>query len=417
MKMKGHHRVIIIGAGFGGLFAAKALANEAVEVLLIDRLNYHTFTPLLYQVATCALDPSQIAYPVRKIFARNPNVQCLMGDVINIDPSEMKLEIVAGGMTRQEKFDYLILATGSTPDYFGREDLRRHTFDLRTLADAVRLRNHILRCFEMAAWVQDPNLLEEYLTFTVVGGGPTGLETAGAMHELLNEVLKREFPDEEPLSARVILVEKAPHLLHPYPESLRDSALAQIRELGVEVVLGNGVDEIHSTGFHLEDGREVVSRTVVWAAGVRGTGLPELSLTARNKIAVKPTLEVEGLVGIFAVGDTASLQNAQGQDYPMMIPVAQQQGVLAANNILRKIRGEDLENFRYHDRGNMATIGRKRAVAWVYNRVPLTGFSAWLAWLGLHLVSLIGFRNKLIVLISWIWNYLTYDRSVRSILD
>ncbi|MEJ2447586.1 MAG: NAD(P)/FAD-dependent oxidoreductase [Anaerolineales bacterium] len=417
MKMKGHHRVVIIGAGFGGLFAAKALANKAVEVLLIDRLNYHTFTPLLYQVATSALDPSQIAYPVRKIFARTPNVQCLMGDVINIDPAGKKLEIAAGGMTRQEDYDYLILATGSTPDYFGREDLRRHTFDLRTLADAVRLRNHILRCFELAAWVEDPDLLEEYLTFTVVGGGPTGLETAGALHELLNEVLKREFPDEEPLSARVILVEKAPHLLHPYPDSLRKSALTQIQELGVEVILGNGVEEIHSTGFHLENGREVPSRTVVWAAGVRGTVLPELASTARNKIPVKATLEVEGFDSIYAVGDTASLQNEQGQEYPMMIPVAQQQGVLAANNILRMIREEKLEDFQYHDRGIMATIGRKRAVAWVYNRVPLTGFSAWLAWLGLHLVSLIGFRNKLIVLISWIWNYLTYDRSVRAILD
>jgi len=411
-------RVVIIGAGFGGLFAAKTLSGHPVDVLLIDRDNYHTFTPLLYQVATSALDPSEIAHPIRSIFAGEDNIRCVMGEVTAINPEHKEVEVVLDESPQKEAYDYLILSTGSTPDYFGQEDFRRHSFPLRTLDDAVQLRNHILRLFEQAAWSRDQNEREALTSFVVIGGGPTGLETAGALYELYNHVLSREYQGE--LKARVHLVEMRPHLLDAYPEKLQQSALDQILDLGVEVILGKGVQEIHSSGVTLEDGSRIQARTVVWAAGVKGLhpgGLLSDLEAGRDQIRVEPTLQVPDHPGIYVVGDTAYLERENGRPHPMMIPVAKQQGILAAENILRAVRGKPLEAFSYHDRGVMATIGRRRAVAWIYYRLALTGYPAWLAWLGLHLVSLIGFRNQLNVLVNWLWNYLTYDRSVRIILD
>lgn len=411
-------RVLILGAGFGGLFAAKTLAGQPVDVLLIDRDNYHTFTPLLYQVATSALDPSEIAHPIRNIFAGNDNIHCLMGEVTSIDPDRQMVQVETDGSLHHERYDYLILATGSTPTYFGNKEFRDHSFPLRTLEDAVQLRNHILKLFEKAAWNQVPDLGKALTTFVIIGGGPTGLETAGAMYELYNHVLNKEYPGN--LEARVVLVEMKPHLLEAYPENLQEAALAQIRDLGVEVILGKGVREIHPEGVTLEDGETIPTRTVVWAAGVKGLqpiGLPSGLKAGRGQIRAEPTLQVPEHPGIYAVGDTAYLEREGGRPHPMMIPVAKQQGIQAAENILRSVRGQPQKDFSYHDRGVMATIGRRRAVAWIYYRLTLTGYPAWLAWLGLHLISLIGFRNQLNVLINWTWNYLTYDRSVRVILD
>ncbi|MDZ7843216.1 MAG: NAD(P)/FAD-dependent oxidoreductase [Anaerolineales bacterium] len=411
-------RVIIIGAGFGGLFAAKTLVDQPVEVLLIDRDNYHTFTPLLYQVATSALDPSEIAHPIRSIFAGKNNIRCLMGEVTGVDPGRQVVEIAIDGSRRQESFDYLILSTGSTPDFFGKEYFRKEAFPLRTLEDAVQLRNHILKLFEKAAWTLEESEREALTTFVVIGGGPTGLETAGALYELYNHVLKREYQGD--LKARVYLVEMRNHLLDTYSEKLQKAALDQIHDLGVSVVLGKGVREINSTGVSLDDGSWIPARTVVWAAGVKGLqpiGLPSGLKAGRNQIRTEATLQVPEHPGIYAVGDTAYLEREDGRPHPMMIPVAKQQGIQAAENILRAVRGQPQETFSYHDRGVMATIGRRRAVAWIYYRLALTGYPAWLTWLGLHLISLIGFRNQLNVLVNWIWNYLTYDRSVRVILD
>lgn len=410
--------MIIVGAGFGGLFAAKTLAGQPVDVLLIDRHNYHTFTPLLYQVATSALDPSEIAHPIRSIFAGKDNIRCLMGEVTAVNPERKEVEVVLDGIHQKEDYDYLILSTGSTPDYFGQEDFRRHSFPLRTLDDAVQLRNHILRLFEQAAWSRDQDEREALTSFVVIGGGPTGLETAGALYELYNHVLNREYQGE--LKARVYLVEMRPHLLDTYPENLQQAALDQIRDLGVEVVLGKRVQNILPEGVTLEGGPKIQARTVVWAAGVQGmqpTGLPPQLEIGRNQIRVEPDLQVPGQPAVYAVGDAAYLEQEGGAPHPMMIPVAKQQGIQAAKNILRAVRGKPLEAFSYRDRGVMATIGRRRAVAWIYYRLALTGYPAWLAWLGLHLISLIGFRNQLNVLVNWLWNYLTYDRSVRIILD
>lgn len=412
-------KIIVVGAGFGGLFAVRRLAKADVDVLLIDRNNYHTFTPLLYQVATCALDPSEIAYPVRSIFRKDGNVRFLWGTVTAVNETDRLVTVRAHGETFTEPYDYLIMAAGSTPTYFGNDEFRRHAFELRTLEDAIVLRNHILRQFEGAVWTDDPALQETLTTIVVVGGGPTGLETAGALYELYNHVLDQEYRHQS-LQARVILVEMLPHLLGPYPGELQEAALAQLRSLGVEVVLGQPVVEVGEDRVRLENGRSIPTRTLVWAAGVQAAPLGselEAELARGGRVPVDETMRVRGRERIYVVGDMAYLEDETGQPYPQVIPVAQQQGEVAAHNILARLEGGEIRPFRFQDRGMMATIGRRRAVAWIYNRVPLKGFIAWLAWLGLHLLTLMGFRNRLNVLVNWIWNYLTYDRSVRIILS
>ncbi|MDD5468310.1 MAG: NAD(P)/FAD-dependent oxidoreductase [Anaerolineales bacterium] len=413
-------KIVVLGAGFGGLFACRALGHKDVDVLLVDRLNYHTFTPLLYQVATCALDPGEVAYPIRSIFRGVPNIQVVMGEVTRIDTGARLVEIRLDDILRQEPYDYLILATGSVAEYFGHLDFRQQAFEMQSLSDAVSLRNHILRLFERAAYTQDPAQRAALTTLVVVGGGPTGLETAGALHELYNHVLQEEFSASPPLHARVYLVELQPYVLKPYPQALRQAALEQLRSLGVEVLLSNPVVDISADHIRLQDGAVIPTRTVVWAAGVSAsplTGGLDAPRSPDGRLHVLPTLQVVGHERLYAVGDLAYLEDPRGQPYPMLIPVANQQGRLAAGNILRHIGGQPGAPFRYHDRGMMATIGRSRAVAWIYNRLPLSGYCAWLAWLGLHLVTLLGFRNQLVVLVNWMWNYFTYDRSVRIILD
>lgn len=413
-------KVIIVGAGFGGLFAARTLANKPVDVLLIDRNNYHTFTPLLYQVATCALDPSEIAYPVRTIFRKNRNVRFLLGEVTAVDPHLQTITVQNGSLVRQEPYDYLILATGSEPTYFGKDEFRHFSLDLRTLDDAVQLRNHVLRLFERAAWTDDQKLCQALTTIVVVGGGPTGLETAGAIYELYNHVLSLEYTQNN-IKARVILVEMQPHLLAPYPDDLRQAARRQLESLGVEVILGQPVVAMADDQITLQDGTEIPTFTLVWAAGVKGTApLAEMmGIDGRRngRVPITPTLTLEEQPNIYAIGDMAHLAAADGRPYPMLIPVAQQQGILAAQNILADIAGQPAQTFSYHDRGIMATIGRRRAVVWLYNRFSLKGYLAWIAWLALHLLTLLGFRNRLNVFINWVWNYLTYDRSVRIILE
>lgn len=414
-------KVIIIGAGFGGLFAAWELANKPVDVLLVDRNNFHTFTPLLYQVATSALDPSEIASPVRSIFRGVDNIHFLLAEVTAIHPQERKVFLKSNSHQREEPYDYLILATGSIPSYFGNEDFREHAFELRTLEDAVRLRNHILKRLERAAWSEaDVERQKALATIVVVGGGPTGLETAGAVYELYNHILGKEFQAYPNLRAHVVLVESLPHLLTPYPERLREAALKQIQSLGVEVILGNPVQEVAADHVTLKDGTVLPTYTLVWSAGVKGSPVAEMlnvPLEKNGTVPIEPSTQVKGLERVYVVGDMAHLLDPKGQPYAMVIPVAKQQGILAANNILRHINNEKPKPFKYADRGIMATIGRRRAVAWLFYKIQLTGFLAWMVWLGLHIVTLIGFRNRLNVFVNWVWNYLTYDRSVRIILE
>lgn len=410
-------KVVIVGAGFGGLFAARELAGQPVDVLLVDRNNFHTFTPLLYQVATAALDPSQIAHPVRTIFRKTTNVSFMLGEVKAIDEAARTVSITAGERELIEPYDYLVLAAGSVPNYFGKEQFRDNSFELRTLRDAVRLRNHVLNLFEEAVWTEDATLRQTLLTIVVVGGGPTGLETAGAVYELYNHVLNAEFAQAK-LHTRVILVERDNHLLGPYPPQLREAALQQVQSLGVEVILGRAVAEVDQAYVRLDDDTVIPTRTLVWGAGVKAAPLGALLQSPPlrgGRVMIEPTTQVVGKPHVYVIGDMAYLEDQAGRPYPMLIPVAQQQGKLAAHNILADLQGAALRPFVYKDRGTMATIGRSRAVVWLFNRFALTGLPAWFAWLGLHLLMLLGFSNRVNVFIHWAWNYLTYDRSVRII--
>lgn len=413
-------RVIIIGAGFGGIYAAKTLVDkEPVDILLIDRNNFHTFTPLLYQVATCGLEPEEIAYPVRGIFRENSNFHFLMGEVEGIDTDEKRVSVRTNGIVRYERYDYLIVAGGSQTHYFNTAGADRLGFGLKDLNEAVQLRNHILDMYERAAWTQDEKYRQALTTMVVIGGGPTGLETAGALYELFIHVLQQEYQFLKTTKPRVVLVEATDRLLAPYPERLQQSALKQLQDIGVEVILNNPVKEVVDGEVHLKDGHVIPSHTLVWAAGVKASPLAtmlKVDLSRAGRVPVKPTMEVIGLDSVYVVGDMAHLEDSQGKAYPMLIPVAKQGGMLAARNILHRIADEAQETFRYVDRGIMATIGRSRAVAWIFYRVQLTGYFAWLAWLGLHLVTLMGFRNRFNVFINWLWNYLTFDRSARIIL-
>jgi NADH dehydrogenase len=412
-------RIVIVGAGFGGLYAARTLANQDVDVLLIDRENFHTFTPLLYQVATSALDPSEIAYPVRTIFHKNTNIAFLWGEVTSIDRASKRVLVDARGSVRDEPYDYLIVAAGSVTNFFGNQEAAAVSFELKSLGDAVVLRNHILKLFEHAAWAEDDATRDRLTTFVVVGGGATGLETAGALYELYNDVLAREFPDDG-LKARVVLIEASDRLLAPYPEKLQQAALRQIESIGVEVIFGNPLVAASPTHVRLKDGAVIYTSTLVWAAGVAASPLGErlgVPLAWQRRVPVKPTLEAIGCEDVYVVGDMAYLEGPDGKPYPGVIQVAKQQSICAAQNILHRLAGEPQVEFAYRDLGIMATIGRSRAVAWLFNRIPLSGFLAWIAWVLLHLVMLMGFRNRLNVFVNWMWNYFTYDRSVRIILE
>lgn len=412
-------RVVIVGAGFGGLFAAKELAGKEVEVVLIDKNNFHTFTPLLYQVATSALDPSEIAYPVRGIFRNEPNVKFLLGTVTDIDTTGKQVTVKNEGNVYEEQYDYLILASGSTPSYFGNEKFQERAIELRTLRDAVDLRNHVLSLFERAVWEQDEKEIEALMTLVVVGGGPTGLETAGAIYELYNHVLDNEYAQGK-MKARVILVERQPDLLGEYPDRLKKRAKEQLESLGVEVMVGSPVVDVRKGEIELENGTVIPSHTLVWLAGVKGSPLGKklgVELAQGDRVRVDGELGVIGVEGVYAVGDMIYLEDENGKAYPQMIPPAQQQAKIAARNVLREISGGELEKFKYKDPGAMATIGRSRAVAFLYNRLQFSGYLAWLVWLVFHLMTLLGFRNRLNVFVNWVWNYFTYDRSVRIILQ
>ncbi|NIV14328.1 MAG: FAD-dependent oxidoreductase [Aliifodinibius sp.] len=412
-------RVVIIGAGFGGLFAAKALADKPVEVILIDRNNFHTFTPLLYQVATCALDPSEIAHPVRTIFRDNKNIIFLLGEVLDIRAEQKEIRVRAEKLTHTIRYDYLIIAAGSETNFFGNDEIKKFAFDLKTLSDSVDLRNHALRLFERAIWVDDPIERTSLLTFVVVGGGPTGIETAGALYELYNHVLDQEYSNED-LHARVILVEMEDSVLNTYPDRLQLKAKKQLKSLGVELKLGTPVSNIGQSQVELGDGSIIPTQTLIWAAGIKGASIANklgADLGSGNRIRVNSDLRVIGFDDIYCIGDMSYLEDINGRPYPQVSAVAQQQARVAAKNILGQISGGERKEFKYLDLGGMATIGRRRAVAWLFNRVPISGFFAWLTWLVFHLITLIGFRNRLNVLINWIWNYLTYDRSVRIILE
>jgi NADH dehydrogenase len=405
--------VVVLGAGFAGLQAVRRLARGGVQVLWVDRHNYHLFLPLLYQVATAGLEPQSIAYPVRRILHRWAGVDFRLAEVVAADPTARTLTTADGATIA---WDWLIVAAGAGVEDFGIPGVREHALHLYDLEDARRLRNHVVCMLERASVTGDPAARAALCTFVVVGGGPTGVETAGALAELRRHVVPRDYPALGAAAVRIVLVEAASDLLASFPPPLRARALADLCALGVEVRLSAAVARVEPAAIVLADGTRISTRTAIWAAGVRAapvTARLGLPLGPRGRIRVAPTLAVPGYPGVFAAGDVALVDGAER--LPQVAQVAMQQGAHAAANVLRAMRREPLLPFAYRDKGMMATVGRSRALAAI-GRLKLAGRLAWWCWLVVHLVMLVGFRNRLVVLVDWAWSYLTYDRGARAIV-
>jgi len=430
--------VVIIGGGFGGLDAARAFRRAPVRVTLIDRHNYHLFQPLLYQVATASLSPGDIASPIRWVLRRQRNVQVLLAEARAIDTTARRVVLDSGPVeagagpakavhyVQELAYQYLIIATGATHAYFGHPEWAARAPGLKTLDDALAIRRQVLLAFEAAEREMDPDAQKRLLTFVIVGGGPTGVELAGALAEIARQSLRQDFRSIKPELARIILLEGGPGVLGTFPEPLQRAARESLGRLGVEVRTGSVVTDVDADGVVWRPastepsagvaGGRIVAQTVLWAAGVaasplaRSLGLP---LDRAGRVPAEPTLAVSGHPEVFVVGDICSLQQ-DGQPLPGVAQVAKQQGTHAARNVLHAVRGEPLEPFRYRDYGNMATIGRGSAVADI-GGFRASGFFAWLIWISIHIFWLIGFRNRIAVMSEWAWAYLTFQRRVRLI--
>lgn len=407
-------RVVIIGAGFGGMRAAQKFNRAPLQVTLIDRRNYHLFQPLLYQVATAGLSPHEIAYPVRAIFQKQKNLDFLLAEVSSVDFAARRLHTSQGDVP----YDYLIISTGAARNFYGQESLAKHALTLKDVDDAVQLRNHVLEMFELAAHEPDLNRRQALLTFVVAGGGPLGVESAGAFSELIRLVLRRDFPHLNLDDVRILLLEASNALLTGFPPRLQKNALKVLGRKNVEVRTGMAVAGYDGEKVTLKNGESISTKTLLWSAGVRAARLTDglgVEQAKQARVRVTPELQIPGHPEVYVIGDSA-YGEAKGIPLPMMAPVATQQAELAVENILAQIQGKPQKTFVYKDPGSLATIGRNAAVARIGNW-QFTGFIAWVVWLVVHLIGLIGFRNKLIVLIDWAWDYFFYDRAVRLITD
>jgi len=407
-------RIVIVGAGFGGLAAAKALGGADAEVTVVDRRNYHLFQPLLYQVATAGLSPAQIATPIRAVVADAANVRVLMGRVGAVDTTRRVVRLEE----RELPYDYLVLATGARHSYFGRDDWEQFAPGLKKIDDATEIRRRILTAFEQAESEPDPDKRRRLLNFVVIGAGPTGVEMAGAIAELARRALARDFRTIDPRQARIVLVEAGPRVLAAFPEKLSAWTARALGKLGVEVRLGKPVTACDAEGVVIGDER-IPAATIMWAAGVAASPAAKwLSAEAdrAGRIKVLSDLSVPGHPEIFAVGDTALSADADGKPYPGLAPVAKQQGEYIAKLLRARLDGKTPSGpFRYRDRGTMATIGRGAAIAKFSDRLQFTGFIAWMLWGLVHVFFLIGFRNRFTVLADWMWSYVTFQSGARLI--
>jgi NADH dehydrogenase len=413
-------RVVILGGGFGGLEAARALAGADVRVTLLDRHNYHLFQPLLYQVATASLSPGDVASPIRWILRKQKNVEVLLAEAREIDPIGRRVMIDRDAVS----YDYLVVATGAAHAYFGHPEWAARAPGLKTLDDALEMRRRVLLAFEAAERESDPDKQRRLLTFVIVGGGPTGVELAGALAEIARQSLRQDFRRIHPESARIVLLEGSPYVLGPFPDPLRVAARRALERLGVEVRTNAKVTDIDEQGVTVEatvveqasGHQRIDAETVLWAAGVaasplaRSLGVP---LDRVGRVTPEPTLSLAAHPNIFVAGDICAFAQ-DGMPLPGVAQVAMQQGAQAARNIRRAIEGKPLEPFRYHDYGMMATIGRGSAVGDVYG-LKISGFFAWLFWIFLHIFWLIGFRNRFVVMTEWAWAYFSLQRRVRLI--
>jgi len=423
--MASRKRVVVVGAGFGGLEVAKSLRHEDVDVIVVDKRNHHLFQPLLYQVATAGLSATDIAAPIRNVLRRCDNCTVLLADASSIDTKNKKLMTAEGDAIA---YDYLVLATGVTNRYFGHDDWQKYAPGLKSLEEALDIRRRVLLAYETAERIDDPKEREAELTFVVVGGGATGVELAGALTEIARKTMTRNFRHFDPKSARVVLLEGGKRLLSAFAPELSERVREDLTALGVEIRTETFADSIDARGVTLKGpasaggAREerIESRTVVWAAGVGGQPLAKalgVKLDKMGRVPIKKNLTVAELEGesVFVIGDAATLEQ-DGEPLPGVAQVAIQMGAHVAENVIHAIANEALKDFRYHDKGSMATIGRSRAIAQI-GSVQLTGFVAWCAWLFVHVMALVGFRNRVAVLLEWAYAYLTYQRSARIILS
>jgi NADH:ubiquinone reductase (H+-translocating) len=404
--------VVVVGGGFGGLYAARKLAGKPVRVTLLDRRNHHLFQPLLYQVATAALNASDIAAPLRSVLRSAKNITVLMAQVDRVDLADRCLELDRGEI----RYDGLILAVGASHSYFGHEDWEQYAPGLKSLEDAIEIRRRVLLAYELAEREQDAAEREALLTFVVVGGGPTGVELAGALAEIARRTIARDFRAIDPTAARVLLLEGGPRVLAAFPEPLSRRAQESLERIGVEVRTRSVVTRVTADAVWL-GGEQIRTRTVLWAAGVAASPLNRtlgVPLDRSGRVSVEPDLSIPGHPEAFAIGDMSVVRDASGTVLPGLAPVAMQEGARAADNVLRRLSGRPTRPFRYHDRGIMATIGRAAAVADIRG-VRLSGLIAWLAWLLVHITFLIGFRNRLLVLFEWAWAYVSWHRGARLI--
>ena len=418
--MATRQRVVILGGGFGGLSAAQKLRRAPVDVTLIDRCNYHLFQPLLYQVATGSLSPANISGPLRQVLKHNKNTTVLLGEAVDIDPANHKVILSDGAIA----YDTLIVATGSSHQYFGHDDWEQFAPGLKTVEDATEMRSRILLAFEAAERETNPEKLKEWMTFVIVGAGPTGAELAGALGEIANDTLKHDFRRINPSEAQIILVEGTDRVLPTYPPKLSEAARKMLERLNVTVRTGAMVTDVkaHSVTIKCGDQTEVIpTRTILWAAGVLASPLG-LALGKRlgaktdraGRVIVDPDMTIPGHPEIFVIGDLSSFTHQTGKPLPGVAQPAIQQGRYAEKVIERRLRGEKTPPFRYFDKGNLATIGRGAAVADL-NFMTLAGWPAWLIWIFLHLLYIVEFQNRLLVFMQWMWLYVTFDRAARLI--
>ena len=405
--------IVIIGAGFGGLTVAKELAKKEFEITLIDKTNHHLFQPLLYQVATAALSPADIAIPIRSVFSENKNVEVLLGEVKSIDREKKKVYFNGSELD----YDYLVIATGSRHSYFGKDEWEKYAPGLKTLNDALKIREKILLSLEAAELEKDPVRKQKYLNFVIIGGGPTGVELAGAISEIVNKNLIPDFRNIDAKMTKVYMIEALPNILSSYPEKLSQKALEDLKKLEVEVILKERVTEINENGVKLSN-RFIESKNILWAAGnqtlplVKNLGVETDKL---GRVLVNNDLSIAGEKNIFVIGDAAAAKNEKGENLPAIAPVAIQQAKYVAKVISNDLMEKPHKKFKYKDRGTMATIGKAKAVALIKG-LKLTGLIAWLAWSLVHVLFLISFRNKLRVMSEWMWHYLTNRPGIRLIV-
>jgi len=413
MNIKTLPHIVIVGAGFGGMEAARRLAKAPIQITLIDRHNYHLFQPLLYQVAIAGLVPSQVAYPLRTIFRKQRNLTFQMGEVISIDFDSRYVKMDGSVIA----YDYLILAVGGQTNFFGMGSVEQNGFQLKNIESAIKTRNHLLKMFEQASREVDVEKRNALLTFVVVGGGPTGVESAGALAELITHVMVKDYPQMGMKDARVILLEASENLIAPYPDKLRKATCDLLQSKNVEILTNTKLADYNGQHVTLGDGRQIAAHTLIWTAGVKAAemldslGIPQ---AGSGRVRVESTLQLPQRPEVFILGDAAYLENGGGQPLPMLSTVAIQQGKVAANNIRRIIEGRRPEPFHYKDPGLLATIGRNAAVARIWG-ISFSGFIAWVIWVFLHIYRLIGFRNRILVMVNWAWDYIFYENQVRLI--